>query len=344
AKIREKGISAVVDIDLAEEDEVNFIVLENGFPLFSRDIIMAGEAVPLEAIQPVKVDLAQSLEKLKVEMRISLDFYLRKFPTKNIGNIVVIAPEDYRQELEAFVRERRIGIKFVDSRKFLDQPMPFSLGFFKAYAVSLEKILKSDIKIDLWPIKIKAKGQEQAGAVAPLLFGFKINIKLILLAIAIIAIPFFINYYRGQRVQSELAAVLGSRPQVSTVQSDLALDELTALNSKYREKVKVITGVLRKRMFVTGQLDSIPRVIPEGLWLHNFNFKKTENNSVLTMSGSCYIADNDKERKLINKFLNALKENPSFNREFKEMNILSLNQRQLGKITLTNFVIECTSS
>ncbi len=74
AKIREKGISAVVDIDLAEEDEVNFIVLENGFPLFSRDIIMAGEAVPPEAIQPVKVDLAQSLEKLKVEMRISLDF------------------------------------------------------------------------------------------------------------------------------------------------------------------------------------------------------------------------------------------------------------------------------
>ncbi len=341
AKIREKGISAVVDIDLAEEDEVNFIVLENGFPLFSRDIIMAGEAVSPEAIQPVKVDLAQSLEKLKVEMRISLDFYLRKFPTKNIGNIVVIAPENYRHELEAFIRERGIGVKFVDSRKFLDRPMPFSLGLFKAYAVNLERIHKSDIKIDLLPTKIKAKGQDQAGAPSPLLFGFKIDIKFILLAIAIIAIPFIINYFRLQPVHMELDSILGSRAQVSTSKSSLSLDELNAVDSEYKEKMKVITEILSKKMFVTRQLDTLPRVIPEGLWLNDFNFRNKGRDSILTISGSCYMADNDKERKVINKFFNDLKENPNFNRDFKEINILSLDQGRWDKGTVTTFVIEC---
>lgn len=341
AKIKEKGISAVVDIDLAEEDEVNFIVLENGFPLFSRDIILTGEAVPLEAIQPVKVDLAQSLEKLKVEMRISLDFYLRKFPTKNIGNIVVIAPEDYRQELEAFIRERGIGVKFVDSRKLLDRPMPFSLGLFKAYAVNLERILKSDIKIDLLPTKIKAKGQEQAGAPSPILFGLKIDIKFILLAIAIIAIPFIISYFRLQPVQTELDSILGSRTPESNSKSSLSLDELNAVGSEHKGEIKVISEILSKRMFVTRQLDTLPRVIPEGLWLNDFNFRKDGRGLILTINGSCYMADNDKERKVINKFFNDLKENPNFNRDFKEINILSLDQGRWNNVTVTTFVIEC---
>jgi len=342
AKIREKGISAVVDIDLAEEDEVNFIVLENGFPLFSRDIILAGEAVYSEAVQPVKVDLAQSLEKLKVEMRISLDFYLRKFPTKNIGNIVVIAPEDYRQELEGFIRERGIGVKFVDSRKLLDRPIPFSLGLFKAYAVNLERTLRSDIKIDLLPTKIKAKGQEQASGVpSSILFGFKIDIKFILLAIAIIAVPFIFNYLRLKPVRTELASIIAGRTQASSLKASLNIDQLSALDSGYKEKIKVITEILSKKMFITSKLDTLPRVIPEGLWLNDFNFRNDGVNSILTMSGSCYMADNDKERKTINKFFNDLKDNPNFKSDFKEINILSLDQGLWDKFTVTTFVIEC---
>jgi hypothetical protein len=345
ARIREKGIFVVLDIDLVEEDEVNFIVLENGFPLFSRDIILSGEAGLSEYGGPAKVDLAQSLEKLKVEMRISLDFYLRKFPTKNISSIVVIAPEDYRQEVESFVRERGLEVKFVDSRKFPDRPMVFSLGYFKAYAANLKKNLKSVIKIDLSSTRVKQQGLEQrVVAAAPFALDLKINVKVVLLSLAVIFAPFVVNFYRQQPMRSEIATILGSHPLVKTVKPDLGVDELNSIDSKYKEKVKVISGILRKRMFITGALDSIPRIIPEGLWLRELNFRKAVNDSaVLTIKGSCYMADNDKERKLINKFLKDLKSDRNFNRNFKEINILSLGQEQKGKSILTGFVIECRS-
>jgi hypothetical protein len=343
SKLKEKGVTAVVDIDLLEEDEVNFVVLENGMPLFSRDIILTGDVISADAVAQEKVDIASRLEKLKVELRISLDFYLRKFPTKNINNVIVIAPDDSRTEIEAFVRERGLEVKFADSRKFVDRPMAFSLGLFKAFAVNLKKTVKTKVVIDLLPNKIKARGQAQASPVGQLLFGLKLDPRFVLAAMAIIGASFGINYYRLQPIQAQLSAVLGQRPQTVSANADSSLDDLSALDSQYREKIKVINQIFKKRMFITGQLDLLPRVIPEGLWLSNFEFHKTANDLLLTMNGSCYLGESDKERKTINKFLNDLKENPVFSKNFKKANILSLDEGKMGKLTLTNFVIECRS-
>jgi len=343
AKVKEKGVTAVVDIDLAEEDEINFVVLENGMPLFSRDIMLSGDALSVDAGQPEKLDLVERLEKLKVELRISLDFYLRKFPTKNISNVIVIASEDSRQEIEAFVRERGLEVKFVDSGKFMDRPMAFSLGLFKAYAINLKKIIKNKVVIDLLPYRIKSRGQEQVAAIGQLIFGFKIDFRFILAALAVIGASFGINYYRLQPIKAQLSAVMGQRPQAVSISADSSLEDLSARDGLYREKIKVINQMLRKRMFITGQLDMVPRIIPDGLWLRNFGFHKTENDWTIDMSGSCYVGESDKERKLINKFLNDLKENPNFSKNFKKMNILSMDEGKMGKLTLTNFMIECRS-
>ncbi len=343
AKIKEKGITAIVDIDLVEEDEVNFIVLENGFPLFSRDIILSSDSgAEADSPGPAKFDLAQSLDKLKVELRISLDFYLRKFPTKNINNIVVIAPDDCRGELESFVRERGINVKFADFRKFSDRPIAYSLGFFKAFAVNLSKAVKSNILIDLLPSKVKAKGAERKSAGGQNLAGFKFDLKFVAMAAGLIGLVMGINYYRFKPVEMELASVKEKRPQVKTISSDLGLEELKAIDSGYNDKIKAITDILRKRLFVTGQLDSIPRVIPEGLWLRDFNFKKNDSAFVLTLSGSCYLVDADSEREAVAKFKSGLKDNPHFNK-FSSINILSVERGQTGRVNLTNFVIECRS-
>lgn len=343
AKIKEKGVTAVIDIDLAEEDEVNFIVLENGMPLFSRDIILSGDSsVSPDGPEAAKFDFAQSLDKLKVELRISLDFYLRKFPTKNINNVVVIAPDDCRQELESFVKERGITINFADPRKFVDRPVAFSLGFFKAYAVNLKKTIKSNINIDLLPTKIKAKGQERSGSGGPALFGFKVDIKFVLLAIGIIGMPFGLNYYRMQPVRAALNAVVGSRPQVGSIKSERSIAELKTIDAKYKGDISAINGILKKRMFITGQLDTIPRIIPKELWFRDFNFSKNDKDFIITITGSCYLADANIERETITKFKNSLRESPYFSK-FASIECVSMERGQLDKVSLTNFVIECRS-
>ena len=42
AAAEERGIVAVLGVDLKEDDEANFSVFENGFPLFSRDFSLSG--------------------------------------------------------------------------------------------------------------------------------------------------------------------------------------------------------------------------------------------------------------------------------------------------------------
>ena len=344
AKVKGKGIFVVVNIDLAEEDEVNFIVLENNLPLFSRDIIISGETAFPDYNQTVKADLAGNLEKMKIELRISLDFYLRKFPTKNISSMIAIVPEEYRQDIEAFVRERGLGIKFVDPRKLPDRPMNFSLGFFKAYSASLKKQVKTPIKIDLLSERTKVKVLQQLGLSKGLLSRLKLDVKFIFLSVAVILSPFLIIFLRSQPIRLELASIVVGHPKVTTVSPALSYEELDSINSKYREKIKVMNGIFKKRVFLSGVLDSIPRAISDGLWLSDFNFKVSSNDLViLNIKGACYLEDNDKERKSINKFLNSLKSNSNFNNVFRKVDILSLDQQKMGKLILTGFTIECRS-
>jgi type IV pilus assembly protein PilM len=62
-KLSDKGVVGVLSADLSGEDEANFTVLEDGFPLFSRDISLA-EGQDLSG-KPKGPEPADGLEKLK---------------------------------------------------------------------------------------------------------------------------------------------------------------------------------------------------------------------------------------------------------------------------------------
>ena len=340
AKVKERGVVAVVSIDPVENDEVNFIVLENGFPLFSRDIILTREPTS-EGARPL--DAAQGMEELKVELRISLDFYLRKFPTKNINTVICIAPDESRQDLDAFIKERGILARFVDVRKLLDKPIASSLGTFKAFAVAQAKTIKSEIKIDLLPSKIKAKSQERpAGELS--LFGLRgVNPKILLLAAALFALPFGIYFYRMQPVKQDIAGIINKRPKTALVKTDMSLEQMSKAESQFRQEVSAIIALLNKRTFLTGQLDAIPRVVPEGLWLRDVVFRSEGQEAVLTLKGSIYLGDGAREQELYYSFVTMLSENKVLSSVFPSIKGVQIEPAKKDTYTYYNFVIECRS-
>jgi len=344
AKVKEKSTSAIINIDLAEEDEVNFIILEKGLPLFSRDIILTTES-PLSPGSTAKIDFAAILEKLKVELRISLDFYLRKFPTKNIKNVIFIAPEDLRLDLETFVKERGLGAKFINVKKVIDKPVLYSSGFFKAYAGSLEKVVKNDLKINLLLSKDKIKTVKIAtlwGNILALLAGLKINLKIAFMGLLILVSPYFFDFYLKKPIQTNLQLTVARRPRIKWLDPNKSYDELNATYSDLREKVQKINNLVNKRLFVSEQLYAIPRIMPAGIWFREISFVKTqEGGGTLTLQGFAYLGDSDRELKTINRFLLNLKENPILNKNFRSMNIDSVDKGQIGETRLTNFIIVC---
>ncbi|MCX5707179.1 MAG: pilus assembly protein PilM [Candidatus Omnitrophica bacterium] len=108
----ESGVTGLLCFDLESEDEINFMVLENGFPLFTRDINLTAGTEGLE--KPEKLDSGAALEKLKSEVRVSMDYFHRKFPGKAIQKITVISGDEQRSSLETFMSELAISCKFLN--------------------------------------------------------------------------------------------------------------------------------------------------------------------------------------------------------------------------------------
>ena len=124
ASVKEKDPIAVVNIDLIEEDEINFVVLKDGFPLFSRDIPFISDSQRQPGTSGPQQGLA--IERLKREIRVSLDYYDRTFPLKNIGKVFFVMDRDYRLDLENFIKEIGLGSQFININKCIGKPVAFS--------------------------------------------------------------------------------------------------------------------------------------------------------------------------------------------------------------------------
>lgn len=340
AGIKEKGIIAMIDIDFAKDDEANFVVLENGFPLFSRDITFAGG---YEEVAKYEEDQSGMISgKLKREIHISLDYYDRKFPGKNIGKIFFITNPDYRTDLEGFIKEPGLGVQFIDINKYIGRPIPFSLAFVKGYSSALSKI-DTGIKINLLLAKERALKKISAERMpwALLVTFLKSNAIVVGLSFFICIAVLIFGVYRLLPPQIGLEIIINMRPAVSTVSADLSYEELIAINSTYKMKIETMDNIIKKRLYLTPQLDALPRVIPKGVWLVNLSFEKKEEKTELILEGMAYLGDNEKELGLVNLFLSRLKENPAFAKYFKEISLVSTGRNQRKKISITTFRISC---
>lgn len=346
--IHEKGVVGIIEADLQESDEANFTALENGFPLFSRDIAMGGRAqaaaVPGEESNPQLV-----LEKLKAEVRVSLDYYHRKFPAKSVKKVYLIANKDYKTDLEAMVKE--IGLvdcRFVDVEKHIGRPVGFSLSFLKSYSVSLEKAIKAPTRIDL----IAAKTRQAQKAAAPmrksvaLTEGFRLQPLVVVLSVIICIAAFALGYYPKIPIQNNINIIKAARPVLASVKIELSNEELESLDGELRRKLSKFDQLVRKQLYLTSPFNVIPEVIPEGIWLTSFSYSNRieTNKPEAILNGTTYLMNREKEIQLINEFVSKLKSNIEFAEYFKEISIGSIQQGQFEKVAVTNFSIICKNN
>ena len=342
----DKGIIGVLGADLIGEDEANFTVLEDGFPLFSRDIALSGG--PGDFLRAEEADKAVILEKLKTEARVSLDYYHRKFTTKKIQRLFLISNPDCRSDLEGIMSDIGLSSHFVDVSKSVKKQIPNYLSFIKAYSSSLSKVIKSRIKINVFAVKTKMKIPKQKSVqreVISLFEGFRVDYRIIALGVLLCLGTFISGIYRTQILRKELNSVIAKRAGVTTVNPRATYEQLMGEDSEYKGKLEVLENLVKKQLYLTEPLNVIPKAMPAGVWLKYFSFrKKDENKAELVLEGTVYLADSDKEFAAVNTILSILKANSDFTKYFKEINIVSLDRGQFEEATATNFLISCKMS
>ncbi|TRZ95933.1 hypothetical protein D4R78_02220 [bacterium] len=340
--IREKGTIGVISVDLSEDEEVNFMVLEDGFPLFSRDITL-GLGPGSFSLQD-ELNSSAALEKLKTEIRISLDYYDRTFRAKNIERMFFISKNDYRSELESFMKEIGHSAHFLESAKFIGRETPFSLSLIKAYTVSLYKTIKTSLKIDLLAARSKSqalKAKSIMPELMPFLVGFKVNPAALIAGLLICLGTIGLVFLRIQPLRQELIKNVKNRPSAVGVSSTANYDELLKIEKKYAGRIATLDALIKKQMFFTSLLNVVPKITPEGTLLKTYSISKEKGKASFSIIGTVSLRDNLKEFESVNNFLTNLKRNNIFAKYFEKINVVSLETKTNERTgdTLTNFGI-----
>ncbi len=341
----DRGVIGVLAVDIQGKDEVNFTVLENGFPLFSRDIALVSEAGDLGDFEEKSID--DVLEKLKTEIRVSLDYYRRKFAAKNTKKILLLCSPEFRQNLEAVVKEMGLEVQFMDVTRRIGGIFSYSLSFIKGYCASLSRIIRTDIKINLLAAREKVKIPLERIPLREAESFFKdlrIDFRFVVLGVFICIATFMFGVYRASPLRRELQGIVKSRIGITSANPLSSYEDLTGVQSSYKSRLDVIDDLVKNQLYITEPLAAIPSVMPNGAWLTDFAFSNQSGVATFALNGIVYLGEGDKEFEAVNKLVTGLKSNPGFGKYFKDIRIKSMDRRELDKVTVTYFSIYCSST
>ena len=331
--IKTRGVVAFMSLDL--EDETNFMVLEDGFPLFSRDIEFTTLHEP---------DTDTLSAKLKNEIQLSLDYYYhRRFPSKTIERIIFFAKNEYKEIINKFNEELDLSIEFIDITTRLKKGYKFNLSAAKAFTVSLANTIKLPIKFDL----LTKWQEEHAAAVVTegikrfSLKEFQPDARAILLSGLIIILSILLGIYPRFPLTSKLEEAIKFRPKLLTVSEEQPYEQLESINSDYKRKIDAVDKLLANYPYLTPQLDALPQLLAEKVWLSEYNYLQKESGKELTIRGFVYFEDRNKEIEAVNELFSNIKNNPQFSGIFQIIDIVSIQRVLKSNREVTSFVISC---
>jgi hypothetical protein len=322
--LREKGIIGVINFDSQEAEEADFTVIENGFPVFGRDMRFSTR---LADTSKGSEDKGMIFEKLKTEIRISLDYYSHKFPTKRIEKMFLVGNQQTRSVIEEFSRKLDLTFKYVDSSRIPGIPAGFNLGFLKAYSSTLAPVIKTKMTIDILSAWEKTKRvRELTGRpkdmLSYLFTGFKLDVRIVIVAVVICVGGFMFGSLQKRPLEAELKELIASRPSVA---SSVGYDELKVKQDTLNAQITLMNNILKTQVYLTPVYSAISNLIPEGVWLQEFSFSNADNKPKLTLKAMDYYQDADKEIEAAQDFLKSLQKDQRLNKIFKDMSILSLD-------------------
>jgi len=338
---KKRGILGIMAIDAKEE--INFVVLDNGFPLFSRDINLATGIETQFPMTGTTTDLS-FFGRLKNEIRISLDYYRRKFPAKQMNRLIVVANEADKNNIAALCDELGLHSEFINIVKYAGSQTQLDISSIKAYGASLANSVRLPLRLNLLSAREKAskvKESETELGLPPPSLPIRVDYRFILTGIAIVFLSFIFGFYQRSPLENAIKVILNNRVRLSSLTSQETYEELNAIYSEYNNKLNILDNLVKNQIYLTEELNIIPSILPEGAWLTELSFKQDKTAVELTLNGRVFLKERNKEFEAVNGIHSNLKNNPSFSKTFKDISITSLNRTKVQDYEVTDFVILC---
>ena len=318
----------IVNLDITT---ANISILRKGVPYIIRDV----------SLEPDEASSAEATsEKIISDIKLSLDFYKKKFPSEPIDKIIIdsLMPIEDLQHLVG--KELGIPVEVGDPLKGIniEKETPSKLSI--AFALALRGLSKSSLDLTLRIEGLLDYKQRDQFLKVLYLEASVVGILLVILKV--------LSMQALEPLTSELNITISSRPNIKK-EIALKTDNITKLNkveADIKERIDLLEGMIPKRTYVTAKLNELTELVPNNLWLTELDFRETLNEKdpklamrYFNINGYCVSDEGKKEEDTVRDFLADLEASSAINSGMRQGKLLSVEKSELEGEKVASFEI-----
>ncbi|MBF0523379.1 MAG: pilus assembly protein PilM [Candidatus Omnitrophica bacterium] len=315
-----------------EADRGRIIIIADRIPQFVRDFNLR-----IASSDQNEISQDTLMARLINEIQISLDYFNRTGSSQEIDQVILLAPSD--TEDMAVELQKNLAINVIN---FNTSPLTGDnfkeTGFLNALGASLPEEILPYKDFDLSGKKPQASELNIKSLLR------NINIKpLIPVLVACLLVITGSSMFSDFLIKKATLKDAQLRKKLGLYEG-AAVDNLQSKNTELTGKLEVL-----KKAYIQSHialfLKTIPKSLVKGMWLNGFTISHTTKEQnlvpVINLSGSVYAKETSDELRLLNKFLNDLKQNKEFAGYFNHIELQSAQVEKTGKYDVTRFSINC---
>lgn len=363
--------ACVVDV---EGEAAHLAIVKHGTPYLTREInLSAAPAAPpmgIPGAEPTGVAEAQTVDfdaqaprRLLTELNVSMDFFVREYPSTAITRVVLFGEE---QLMDAWCRSLagqlrspvELGRPLLDQRLSGSLPLPFASAVGLAQAGSparggsIDLLRRSSPKAPT-PSRLPV-AMPTAATVTELISSLKEGRAIVLsgvLALAILLSAWVAGASQVAVVQRRLDQLRQSRPDVGWGLTGRDESELRPLQENATAQLALLKHLIEERLSVAEVLDALARSLPDGVWLTKITYDGAfdaagKNPARLLISGASFLGEAGQELSAIQQFEEQVKHHPKLLKGFSsaQLDQISAQTQPTNQATYRTFQLNCQPS
>ena len=356
-----KEFTCLVEV---EEDAAHLAIVKDHLPYLTRDILFSrvpdaksepmGEAAVGFPSQGVGVagDTAAPadaagpdarVQRLLSELSVSINFFLREYPSTTIDRVVLFGQETVIGPWCAWLAEQlhcqvELGNTVVDSKVEGGLPLTFApaLGLLEAVrrpaAAPLDFLRRSTVKsAAAQPVQMRlpkiSGGDILAAMKTPQ------GVMAIILSACLLGGWSFLEGLSVSAERAQLDQLVMARPNLESRLNGMSTKELQGLKDSAESQLKFLKQLIEHRVALAGKLDAVANALPEGLWLTHVSFEDAmtpsgRSQARMAIRGACYLGQSDREMGAIHQFEEQVKRDQKFFTGFSVAQVDSIDAQQ----------------
>ena len=321
--------TAIINIDV---ETANILILRTGVPYIIRDIPLDEKVSEGKSIEPV-------FERLLSEIKLSFDFYEKRFPSEVIDKIIIYSRMPLEKWHELVGKELQIPVEVGDPLRGISIKkgmVPPKLAV--SFGLALRGISEPFIDLNLYKEKMLIYKRKE-------LF-IKTVFMEASLAVFLLIILKIVSMKMLAPLTGEFDLTLSERPKAELSIKKDSIDELESLKNKMATEKHFIENIIGRRTYFTTILTDLSELVPANIWLTEVNFEeKLDKKDVskisrqLDIKGYCVMEDRAKETDIINDFLVDLQQIPYINKNMQKADIISVEKMEIEDLKAASFEI-----